>query len=124
MAAHLLELADDAQRVIFTLLSDALRPAVMLELSACCRDFRTVSEAARTELTELAARAELAAGLPFPLETIESLVATLSIYPEDSIIQQNGLATLDKAGGLRGPRLVRSRGVVIARAALFLRHPC
>ena len=50
MAAHLLELADDAQRVIFTLLSDALRPAVMLELSACCRDFRTVSEAARTEL--------------------------------------------------------------------------
>ena len=48
--SHLLALADDAQRIIFTLLSDPTSPRVVLELSACCRELRTVSGAARSEL--------------------------------------------------------------------------
>ena len=48
--SHLLELADDAQRIIFTLLSDPTSPRVVLELSTCCQELRTVSEAARSEL--------------------------------------------------------------------------
>ena len=71
-------------------------------------------EAARAELAELAARAERPAGQPFPLETIESLVATLSIYPEDAIIQQHGLATLGKAG-LRS--LARPTQAAVRKAA-------
>lgn len=49
-ASRLLELVDDGQRVIFELLCDALQPAVALKLSACCRELRTVSRTARTEL--------------------------------------------------------------------------
>ena len=63
-SSRLLALPDDGQRVIFSLLSDALRPAVVLNLSACCRELRAVSEAARAELrrqhsaaTRLCARA-------------------------------------------------------------------
>ena len=63
-SSRLLALPDDGQRVIFSLLSDALRPAVVLNLSACCRELRAVSEVARAELrrqhsaaTRLCARA-------------------------------------------------------------------
>ena len=49
-ASHLLALADDAQRIIFALLSDALRPAVVLELTTCCHELRAISKTARTEL--------------------------------------------------------------------------
>ena len=62
-SSRLLALPDDGQRVIFSLLS-ALRPAVVLNLSACCAELRAVSEAARAELrrqhsaaTRLCARA-------------------------------------------------------------------
>ena len=49
-SSKLLALADDAQRVIFELLSDALRPIVALKLSSCCLELRAVSEEARKQL--------------------------------------------------------------------------
>lgn len=51
-ASHLLQLGEDQQRAIFQLLSNALRPAVALQLSACCRELRDVSESGRTELRQ------------------------------------------------------------------------
>jgi hypothetical protein len=48
----LLALDDELQRRLFELVSDALRPIVVLNLSACCHDFHTVTEAARADLRQ------------------------------------------------------------------------
>ena len=49
-ACRLLQLGEDQQRTIFQLLSNALRPVIALQLSACCHELRSVSADVRTAL--------------------------------------------------------------------------
>ena len=48
----LLALVDDAQRVIFEMLSDALLPTVALNLAVCCRKLHAISEGLRINLRQ------------------------------------------------------------------------
>ena len=58
LMSQLLALADDAQRIIFELLCNALRPDIALNLSACCHELRDVSKPGRATLRRRCAAAK------------------------------------------------------------------